>query len=69
MSEDVQWTVSESYPTINLGGLSNVFVRRVVQKNFIENRIMCFQEQKPFYFENRVFSYLAYACVRESMRA
>ena len=47
-SEDVQRTISESCPTIHLGGLSNVFVRRVVQNNFIGNRIICFQEQKPF---------------------
>ena len=68
-SEDVQWTVSESCPTIHLGGLSNVFVRRVVQKNFIGNRIMCFQEQKPFVLKTMFFSHLAFACVRESERA
>ena len=43
--------------------------RRVIQKNFIGNRIMCFQEQKTFCFDNSVFSNLAYACVRESKRA
>ena len=32
MSEDVQWIVSESCPTIHLGVLSNIFVQRVVQK-------------------------------------
>ena len=32
-------TVSESYPVIHLGGLSNRFYR---------NLVLCFQEQKPF---------------------
>ena len=53
-------TVSEDYPAIRLGGLSNRFYR---------NPIVCFREQKPFCFENSVFSYLALACVRESVRA
>ena len=32
-------TISESYPAIHLGGLSNRFYR---------NSVLCFQEQKPF---------------------
>ena len=32
-------TVSESYPAIHLGGLSN---------RFYQNLVVCFQEQKPF---------------------
>ena len=33
-------TVSESYPAIRLGGLSN----RILSKKFV----LCFQEEKPF---------------------
>ena len=32
-------TISESYPTIHLGVLSNIFYR---------NSVLCFQKQKPF---------------------
>ena len=32
-------TVSESYPAIQIGGLSNIFY---------QNSVLCFQEQKPF---------------------
>ena len=32
-------TVSESYPAIQIGGLSN---------RFYQNSVLCFQEQKPF---------------------
>ena len=39
-------TVSENYPTIHLGGLSNRFYR---------HSIVSFQEQKPFVFENCIF--------------
>ena len=53
-------TVSENHPTIHLGGLCNRFYR---------NSVVCFQEQKPFCFENSVFSLLAWACVREPVRA
>ena len=42
-------TVPESYPTINLRGLSNRFYR---------NSVLCFQEQNLL-FENNVFSHLA----------
>ena len=53
-------TISESYPAIHLGGLSN----RILS----EFGIM-FSRTKTFYFKNSVFSHLAYACVRESVRA
>ena len=53
-------TVSENYPAIHLGGLSNRFYR---------NSIVCFREQKPFVLKNSVFSLLAQACVRKSVRA
>ena len=39
-------TVSENYPAIHLGGLSNRFYR---------NSVVRFQEQKTFCFENSVF--------------
>ena len=35
-------TVPESYLAIHLGGLSNRFYR---------NSVLCFQEQKPFFFK------------------
>ena len=41
-------TVSESYPEIHLGGLSN----RILSKKLI----LCFQEQKPFVLKT-VFSH------------
>ena len=53
-------TVSECYPAIHLGGLSNII--------FLEIGIM-FSGTKTFCFENSVFSHLAYECVRESVRA
>ena len=40
-------TVSESYPAIHLGGLSNRFYR---------NSVLCFQEQKSFVLKT-VFSH------------
>ena len=39
-------TVSENYPAIRLGGLSNRFYR---------NSVVSFREQKPFVFENYIF--------------
>ena len=39
--------VSESYPAIHLGGLSNIFY---------QNSVLCFQEQKPFVLKT-VFSH------------
>ena len=39
-------TALENYPAIHLRGLSNRFYR---------NSVLCFQEQKPFCFENSVF--------------
>ena len=53
-------TVSENYPAIHLGGLSNRFYR---------NSVLCFQEQKPFVLKTVFFSHLAWACVKESVRA
>ena len=53
-------TVSESCQTIHLGGLSN----RILSE--IDN---VFSRTKTFCFENSVFSHLAYACVKESVRA
>ena len=38
-------TVSENYPTIHLGGLSNRFYR---------NLVVCFREQKSFVLKNFV---------------
>ena len=46
-----------------------MFLFEGLSKRFIENRIMCFQEQKTFCLENNVFSHLASTCVRESERA
>ena len=43
-------TVSENYPTIHLGGLSNRFYR---------NSVVRFREQKPFVFKTVFFSHLA----------
>ena len=43
-------TVSENYPAIHLGGLSNRFYR---------NSVVCFREQKPFVLKTAFFSYLA----------
>ena len=40
-------TVSENYPAIHLGGLSNRFYR---------NSVVCFREQKPFVLKT-VFSH------------
>ena len=40
-------TVSEDYPAIHLGGLSNIFYR---------NSVVCFQEQKSFVLKT-VFSH------------
>ena len=53
-------TVSEGCPKIHFGGLSNKILSE------IDN---VFSRTKTFCFENSVFSHLAYACVRESMRA
>ena len=53
-------TVMESYLGIHLGGLSN----RILSKIGI-----MFSGTKTFCFENSVFSHLALACVRESVRA
>ena len=52
--------VSESYPAIHLGGLSNRILSEIG---------IMFSRTKTFCFENSVFSHLAYACVRESVRA
>ena len=41
-------TVSEDYPAIRLGGLSNKFYR---------NSVVCFREQKPFVLKT-VFSHI-----------
>ena len=43
-------TVSENYPAIRLGGLSNRFYRDLV---------VCFKEQKPFVLKTVFFSHLA----------
>ena len=42
--------VSENYPTIHLGGLSNSFYR---------NSVVRFREQKPFVLKTVFFSHLA----------
>ena len=42
-------TVSENYPAIRLGGLSNRFYR---------NSAVCFQEQKPFVLKTVYFSHI-----------
>ena len=52
--------VSKSYPAIHLGGLSNRILSEIS---------IMFSRTKAFCFENSVFSHLAYACVRESVRA
>ena len=41
-------TVSEDYPAIHLGGLSNIFY---------QNSVVCFREQKPFVLKI-VFSHI-----------
>ena len=43
-------TISENYPAIRLGGLSNRFYR---------NSVVCFREQKPFVLKIVFFSHLA----------
>ena len=43
-------TVSENYPVIHLGGLSNRFYR---------NSVVCFQEQKPFVLKTVFLSHFA----------
>ena len=43
-------TVSNDYPAIRLGGLSNIFYR---------NSVVCFREQKPFVLKTVFFSYSA----------
>ena len=43
-------TVSETYPAIRLGGLSNRFYR---------NAVVSFREQKPFSLKTVFFSHLA----------
>ena len=43
-------TVSENYPAIHLGGLSNRFYR---------NSVVCFREQKLFFLKTVFFSHLA----------
>ena len=43
-------TVSENYPAIHLGGLSNRFYR---------NSVVRFREQKPFVLKTVFFSHLA----------
>ena len=45
-------TVSEDYPSIHLGGLSNRFYR---------NLVVCFREQKPFVLKTVYFSHI---CLR-----
>ena len=45
-------TVSESCPTIHLGGLSYVFAQRVVQMEFYQKIINVFSRTKTFCFEN-----------------
>ena len=52
-------TISENYPTIHLGWLSNRFYRNLVVR---------FREQKHFVLKTVFFSHLAQACVRESVR-
>ena len=52
--------VSESYPAIHLGGLSNRISSEIG---------IMFSRTKTFCFENSVFLHLAYACVRKSVRA
>ena len=42
-------TVSENYPAIHLGGLSNRFYR---------NLVVCFREQKPFVLKTVYFSHI-----------
>ena len=57
--------------------LSNNSPRRIVQriclegcpKEFYRKSNNVFLRTKTFCFENSVFSYLAYACLRESKRA
>ena len=36
---------------------------------FSKTKTFCFQKQKPFVLKTVFFSHLAYACVRESMKA
>ena len=43
-------TVSENYPAIRFGGLSN---------GFYQNSVVCFREQKPFVLKIVFFSHLA----------
>ena len=43
-------TISENYPAIHLGGLSNRFYR---------NSVVRFREQKPFVLKTMFFSHLA----------
>ena len=43
-------TVSENYPVIHLGGLSD---------RFYQNSVVCFREQKPFVLKTVFFSHLA----------
>ena len=43
-------TVSENYPAIHLGGLSN---------RFYQNSVVRFREQKPFVLKTVFFSHLA----------
>ena len=57
--------------------LSNNSPRRIVHrifsegcpKEFYQKSNNVFSKTKTFCFENNVFSYLAYACMRESERA
>ena len=53
-------TVSESYPTIHIRGLSNRILSAIG---------IMFSGTKTFCFENNVFSHLDQACVREPVRA
>ena len=55
-------TVSENYPTIHLGGLSNRFYR---------NLVVCFREQKSFVLKNFVLEnsvFLTFGLGMESVR-
>ena len=63
-----QWTILESFPTIHLkdcpmylfGGLSNKILSKIEQ---------CVFKNKNLFFLTQCFLQLAYACVRELVRA
>ena len=50
---DGPMTVSENYPAIHLGGLSNRFYR---------NSVVHFQEQKPFFLNNVFVTFVLGMC-------